>query len=128
MHEFSLINRRQWLGATAGTFPFLIAGTRQSLFADPPPRPRVAAIITEFTFRSHAHVILENFLKPYYFNGKLTDSGMDVVSLYVDQFPEGRDMARDVAKQYGIRIFPTIDTALKCGGQELAVDGVLSIG
>ena len=128
MQEFGLINRRQWLGATAGAFPFVVAGTRLSAFADPPPRPRIAAIITEFTYRSHAHVILENFLKPYYFNGKRNESGMDVVSLYVDQFPEGRDMSRDVAMQYGIKIFPTIASALKNGGQELAVDGVLSIG
>jgi hypothetical protein len=55
---------------------------------------RVAAVVTEFTPRSHAHVILENFLEPYLFNGKKTDSRMDVVSLYVDQFPT-RDLARD---------------------------------
>jgi len=53
---------------------------------------------------------------------------MDVVSLYVDQFPSDRDMARDVAKQYGIRIYPTIAEALRLCGKELAVDGVLSIG
>ncbi len=88
-------------------------------------RPRIAAVITEFTHRSHAHVILENFLEPYYFNGKLTEPGMDVAGLYVDQFPAGRDMARDVAKQYKIEIFPTIAEALRLGGQELAVDGVL---
>ena len=128
MHEIGRINRRQWLTATAGAFPFVDVSTGQNLFADPPPRKRVAAVITEFTYRSHAHVILENFLKPFYFNGKRIESEMDVVSLYVDQFPEGRDMARDVAKQYGIRIFPTIASALQCGGNELCVDGVLSIG
>ena len=41
---------------------------------------RVAAIITEYSDRSHAHVILENFLEPYLFNGKLTSPGMDVVT------------------------------------------------
>jgi hypothetical protein len=90
-------------------------------------RPKVAVVLTEFSFRSHAHVILENFLKPYYHNGRLTEPGVDVVSFYVDQFPEDRDMARDVARDYGIRIFPTIDAALCLGGKELAVDGVLSI-
>jgi hypothetical protein len=82
-------------------------------------------VITEFTHRSHAHVILEDFLEPYYFNGKLTESGIDVVGLYVDQFPAGRDMARDVAKQFKIEIYPTIAEALRLGGKELAVDGVL---
>jgi hypothetical protein len=88
---------------------------------------RVAAVVTEFTPRSHAHVILENFLESYLFNGKKTDPGMEVVSLYVDQFPR-RDMARDVAKTYGIKIYPTIAEALRIGGDRLAVDAVLSIG
>jgi len=88
---------------------------------------RVAAIITEFTYRSHAHVILENFLEPYLFNGHKTDPRMEVVSLYVDQFPR-RDMAREVAKTYGITIYPTIAEALRVGGKKLAVDAVLSIG
>ena len=90
-------------------------------------RPKVAAIVTEFTYRSHAHVILENFLDPYLFNGERTDPGVEVVSLYVDQFPED-DMARDVARQYGIPIYPTIGEALRIGGKTLGVDGVLSIG
>ena len=94
---------------------------------DPTRKLRVAAIVTEFTYRSHAHVILENFLEPYLFNGKKTDSGMEVVSLYVDQFPRG-DMARDVAEKYGIKIYPTIAEALRVGGDRLAVDAVLSIG
>src|SRR5204863_143247 len=82
---------------------------------------------TEFTYRSHAHVLLENFLEPYLFNGKLTSSGMDVVSFYVDQFPD-RDMAREVAAKYNIKIYRTIAGALCLGGEKLAVDGVLSIG
>lgn len=88
---------------------------------------KVAAVITEFTHRSHAHVILENFLEPYLFNGKKTASGMNVVSLYVDQYPDG-DMSREVAKQYGINIYPTVGEALCDGGERLAVDAVLSIG
>src|SRR3972149_6708269 len=122
------LNRREWLRATAGALFLPACGSaRQSSGADA-KRPRVAAVITEFTHRSHAHVILENFLEPYYFNGKLTESGIDVVGLYVDQFPAGRDMARDVAKKYQIEIFPTIAETLRLGGKELAVDGVLSIG
>ena len=90
-------------------------------------RLKVAAVFTEFTYRSHAHVILENFLHPYLFNGQWTDPGMDVVSMYGDQFPPA-DMAREAARAYSIPIFPTIDAALCVGGKELAVDAVLSIG
>jgi len=133
MIESGRLNRRQWLGTTAALSlasagSLLHVGQLRRATAATAARPRVAIVLTEFTYRSHAHVILENFLEPYYFNGKLTESGMDVVSFYVDQFPEGRDMARDVAKQYGIEIFPTIAGALTRGGNELAVDGVVSIG
>jgi hypothetical protein len=127
MNDRRLWNRRQWLGATAGAVS-TAWGLSSVLRAATTQRPRVAAVVTEFTYRSHAHVILENFLEPYYFNGKLTDPGVDVVSLYVDQTPTGRDMSVDVAKQYNIRVFPTISEALQVGGDELAVDGVLSIG
>ena len=90
-------------------------------------RPKVAAIFTVFTYRSHAHVILENFLEEYLFNGKRTDPGVDLVSFYADQTPGG-DMSRRVSREYGIPIFESIDEALCLGGRELAVDAVLSIG
>ena len=97
-----------------------------SAFGAEKKRLKIAAVLTEFSYRSHAHVLLENFLEPYLFNGKLTSSGMDVVSFYVDQFPD-RDMAREVAAKYNIKIYPTIAGALCLGGEKLAVDGVLSI-
>ncbi len=58
----------------------LRAGTALPLFgglatAAPQRRPRVAAIYTICTHRSHAHVILENFLGPYLFNGTKSTSG-----------------------------------------------------
>jgi len=91
-------------------------------------RPKVAAVFTEFTHRSHAHVILENFLQHYLFNGEPTDPGVDVVSFYADQFPQGRDMSREVARQFDVPLFDTIDEALCRGGNKLAVDAVLAIG
>ena len=109
----------------------LAAGTDTLLvplaFGAEKKRLKIAAVLTEFTYRSHAHVLLENFLEPYLFNGKLTSSGMEVVSFYVDQFPD-RDMAREVAAKYNIKIYRTIAGALCLGGEKLAVDGVLSIG
>lgn len=90
-------------------------------------RPRVAAVFTVLRFRSHAYNILENFLGPYYFRGRLTDPGVDVVSFYADQHPAD-DMARDVAKRFRIPLYPTIDKALCVGGTQLAVDAVLAIG
>jgi hypothetical protein len=98
------------------------------LWADAPKEPpKVAAVFTEFTYRMHAHVFLENFLEPYLFNGQVTQPGVRVVSFYADQLPD-KDMARDVAKRYGIPMFGSIAEALCLGGKELAVDAVLSIG
>ncbi len=127
-HE-SDVSRRRFLQTGAVAMAGLgLSGKWQNHCVAAEDRPlKVAAVITEFTHRSHAHVILENFLEPYLFNGKKTVSGMNVVSFYVDQFPDG-DMARDVAKQYGINIYPTIAGALCNGGDRLAVDAVLSIG
>src|SRR5438067_9500515 len=116
--------RRQFvLGAAA------LAGLSPLTFsAEPKKRPRVAAIYTVFRHRSHAHDFVENFLEPYYFNGKLTDPGVEVVSFYADQKSETGDMTEDVARQYKVRLCKTIDEALCLGGKELAVDAVLSIG
>jgi hypothetical protein len=95
--------------------------------ADPTRPIRVAAVLTTFAHRSHAHVILENFLTPYLFNGEVTQPGMQIASMYVDQIGDD-DMARGVSRQFDIPIFPTIDKALCVGGDALAVDAVLSIG
>jgi len=98
-----------------------------SAFASGSKRLKVAAVITAFTYRSHAHVILENFVEPYLFNGKWISPDMDVVSLYVDQFPDG-ELGRAFAAKYKIPIYQTISEALCLGGNKLAVDAVLSIG
>lgn len=120
------VSRRRFLAGAAASA--LLGGLRRGSARDAPQRRlKVAAVFTEFTYRSHAHVILENFLEPYLFNGGRTESGMDVVSFYGDQFPDG-DMSRAVAKKYGITIYPTIAEALCLGGERLAVDAVLSIG
>ena len=104
-----------------------LPASRVQAFLPTRKRLRVAAVFTEFRYRLHAHVILENFLESYLFNGKLTDPGVDIVSFYSDQFNE-KDQAHEVAQQYKIPIFATIGDALCLGSDELAVDGVLSIG
>lgn len=90
-------------------------------------RPKVAVVATACYYRSHAHVILENFLEPYLFNGELLTSPADVVSIYFDQVPKN-DTGTQIARDYKIPIYKTIDEALCLGGKELAVDAVLLIG
>ena len=112
----------QWAGLTGTLAPIAASQGIQRQGR----RPKVAVIFTELRFRSHAYNILENFIHPYLFRGKLTDPGVDVVSFYADQFP-ANDMAREVSKRFKIPLFKSIDQALCRGGKELAVDAVLSI-
>lgn len=92
-----------------------------------PKRPRVAAVFTVFRFRSHAYDILENFIRPYLFRGQKVDPGVDLVSMYADQFPSD-DMARDVSKNFQIPLYESVDAALCRGKDRLDVDAVLLIG
>ncbi|HLQ46617.1 MAG TPA: hypothetical protein VK137_17875, partial [Planctomycetaceae bacterium] len=120
----SRISRREFLAATA--IGALATAADGPLVAQSPCRPRVAAIFTEFRFRSHAFNFLENFLRPFLFNGQLVEPGVEVVSLYADQFPK-EDLAREVSKRFHIPLCPSIEDALTLGTGGLAVDAVLSI-
>ncbi len=96
---------------------------------EPRRRPRVAIIYTTCYHRSHAHVLLENFLRPYLFNGRMTPPSVEVVSLYSDQPSKDRpDLTSDIARQFRLPVHRTIADALTLRGNELAVDAVLSIG
>src|SRR5260370_323880 len=95
----------------------------------PRRRPRVAVVYTMCYHRSHAHVILENFLTPFLFNGKITQPAVEVVSLYADQRSRtSPDLTDDVARRFKLPLYRTIGEALTLGGKELAVDAVLAIG
>lgn len=92
------------------------------------PKPRVAAVVTEYRARSHADVIVGKLLDgTYLLDGVPTEARVEVASMYVDQFP-ANDMARDLSAKHGVPIYPTIRDALTLGTGRLAVDGVLLIG
>jgi len=119
------VTRRSFLATSAGT------ALVPSLWGASPAtgkRLRVAAVYTVLRHRSHAQVILENFLQPYLFNGEIVDPGMDVVSFYADQLsPEG-DLTEEIAQRFKIPVHKTIRDALTVGGKALACDAVLLIG
>jgi hypothetical protein len=119
-------SRRLFLTHSMASAAALCGGTH-ALAGVSKSRPKVAAVVTEFSHRSHAHVILENFLEPYLFNGEVVEPEFEIASMYIDQFPK-TDMGREVAKEYKIPIYPTIGQALTLGKDKLAVDAVLSIG
>lgn len=90
-------------------------------------RKKIAAVITEYRPNSHAEVIVGKFLQGFPTDDGLLAPRAEVVSFYVDQFPE-QDLSRAVAAEHGVPIYPSIVKALTRGGRELAVDGVLLIG
>jgi hypothetical protein len=88
---------------------------------------RVAIITTIYRYLSHAQHMGDRFLIGYPLHGKWHKGDMKVVSLYVDQKPEG-DQSQERAKEFGFSVYPTISEALRCGTDKLAVDAVLIIG
>ena len=90
-------------------------------------RKRIAAIISEYRPLSHADVIVTKFLRGFPIDDGVVAPRTDIVSMYVDQFPEN-DLSRGMAAEHDVPIYGSIRQALTLGGDELAVDGVLLIG
>ncbi|MCU0718659.1 MAG: hypothetical protein MUC83_03070 [Pirellula sp.] len=116
-------NRRVFLQqATA----LSVAASGLSLYGAESSPKRVAGIVTIYRRNSHADVLLSKILQ-----GWKEDGGpgpkLKLVSLYVDQFPND-DLSVELAKKYGFRLCQSIPEALTLGTNQLAVDGVMSIG
>jgi hypothetical protein len=91
------------------------------------PRKRLAIVTTVWRYLSHAQHMGDRFLVGYPWEGRWHKPAMDVVALYVDQKPDG-DQSAERAKEFGFQVYPTIAETLRCGGDKLAVDGVIIIG
>ena len=103
----------------------LAAGVRPGRAAEP-PRRRLAIITTVWKYLSHAQHMGDRFLIGYPRDGRWHRPAFDVVSLYVDQRPDG-DLSAQRSREHGFEIYPSIAEALRCGTNRLAVDGVLII-
>src|SRR6266542_1259156 len=95
--------------------------------ASSPPPYRLAVIATIYRYRSHAQHFADRFLVGYPHEGRWHRPNTRIASLYVDQRPEG-DQSTDRAREFGFSVYPALAAALRCGGDRLAVDGVLIIG
>jgi hypothetical protein len=87
---------------------------------------RIAVIGSIYRYLSHVQHIADRFLVGYPLRGQWHRPDMKIVSLYVDQKPEG-DQSEARAKEFGFTVYPTIAEALRCGTDKLAVDAVLLI-
>jgi hypothetical protein len=113
-----MLTRRDFIGANLAA---VAAAQTQT-----PPK-RIAVVTTIYRYLSHAQHMGDRFLVGYPIDGEWHMPHMKVVSLYVDQKPEG-DLSGDRAREFGFQVYPSIAEALRCGGDKLAVDAVLIIG
>ncbi|MDQ6678736.1 MAG: hypothetical protein M3Z09_15750 [Acidobacteriota bacterium] len=87
---------------------------------------RIAVIGSVYKYLSHVQHIADRFLVGYPIRGTWHQPDMKVVSLYIDQKPKD-DLSAKRAEEFGFQVYPTVAEALRCGGEKLAVDAVLSI-
>lgn len=118
-----MLSRRQFC-QLAGSIALAPAWLRA---AQASPRPRLAIVCTHWIMQSHAQHMGDRFLVGYPTQGAWHQPPFEVVSLYVDQKPEG-DQSAQRADEFGFSVYPTIAEALCQGGNKLAVDAVLIIG
>ena len=127
-----MLNRRTFLGAAGAGFTgygFAAANwpANQAVASHAGSPQRIALITTVLASRSQAQHIGDRLLVGYPRDGRWHQPALQVVSLYVDQTPAG-DLSVLRAASHGFTIYPTISAALRCGGDRLAVDGVVIIG
>src|SRR5215210_4965125 len=89
-------------------------------------RKKIALLATEVRKYSHAQHFIDRFLEGYGWQGRHHHPPIELVALYVDQFPD-RDLSRERARRHRVRIYPTVEEALTLGRSKLAVDGVIII-
>ena len=90
-------------------------------------RKRIAFLGTEVRTHSHSQHFLDRLALGYGWRGGWQEPRTDIASVYIDQFPENGDLARDRVKRYGLKLYPSIEEALTLGTGKLAVDGVVII-
>ncbi len=114
--EKLMLTRREFLGTAAA------AVALRALAADKPP-VRVAIVTTIYKYLSHGQHIGDRFLIGYPIDGEWHMPNVKVVSLYVDQKPEG-DLSAERAKEFGFSCLPDYcgsavlwreDAGLRCG-------------
>ena len=120
------VNRRSFLSSLAATG----ALSRSSLRAQDggaPPRKKIAFLGTVVRTHSHSQHFLDRLAMGYGWGGAWQEPRLEIASVFIDQFPEKGDLARQRVKKYGLKLYPDIENALTLGSGKLAVDGVVII-
>ena len=102
-----MLTRREFMQTSAAVAALPLTA------ADAPPK-RVAIITTIYRLQSHGQHIGDRFIVGYPYAGAWHKPNTKVVSLYVDQHPDG-DLSAERAKEFGFQVYPTIAETLRCG-------------
>ena len=89
-----MLTRREFIGTAA-------AGALAAQSAQP---KRIAIITTIYRYLSHGQHMGDRFLVGYPYEGAWHKPDMKVVSLYVDQHPEG-DLSSERAQEFGFKVY-----------------------
>ncbi len=121
----SFLTRLTAAGTTLASASYLRAQDEDA--APGKARKKVAFLGTVVRTHSHAQHFLDRLALGYGWRGEWQDPRVDVASVYIEQFPESGDLARQRVKKYGLKLYPDIEQALTLGTGKLAVDGVAII-
>lgn len=118
-----MMQRRDFLAGSAGLFlsSMLARGETAS-------KKRIAFLGTVVFRHSHAQHFLDRLTQGYMWQGRWIPPRVEVASVYIEQFPENRDLGRQRIEKHQLNQCSSIREALTLGGSELAVDGVVIIG
>ena len=120
-----MVSRRHFIGSVGAGISS--ASLAWSALPAKTPRKRMAIITNVYLMQRHGQHMGDRFLTGYPLNGTWNDPQLDVVSMYVDQKPQG-DLSAQRAQEFGLTVYPSVAETLRCGGDKLAVDAVLVIG
>ena len=120
-------NRRSFVGQCGLLAGATVLGGADALGQAGGMRKRIAFLGTEVRTHSHSQHFLDRLALGYGWRGGWQEPRTDIASVYIDQFPENGDLGHDRVKQYGLKLYPSIEEALTLGTGKLAVDGVVII-
>jgi len=120
--------RRELLKAGAGA---LLGGAalpkETKAMTQPPPRPRLAVILTEYGASSHGVCFCTKLLEGKQFDDHFEEPRCEVAAIHLMEIAKN-DVGVATARKHGVPMYHSVASALCRGGDELAVDGVVIIG
>src|SRR5437660_8771409 len=90
-------------------------------------RPRLAVILTYYGATSHGLCYCTKLLEGKQFDDHFEPPLCDVVSMHLMEIAKN-DVGVATARKHGVPMYHSVASALCCGGNELAVDGVVLVG